>query len=564
MAKKCVFWQSRPIPLERLMLAKYATGLLVLLVVTCGALILQFFVRGWALDRAPGDAAAFVFIYHTPVLVFVYSVAFFLGCLVRRATEAAMLSAIAAALVYFAPLVVPPLARFGVINLMTEAETDALPVPGLFYLFVATCRPFIAVMLGGSLVALILSIQAIRRDWQLRVGKKLIFWIVAGAVILLWASAAFPLGVNLTCEAQYDVPSKGPSEPRMVCGMAASGSQGVLLLTFDNHGSMSLNGPYTFSVCRFDLSQAAAAFGPETDVAEAYWKGWGPPTVHPIWSPTRPERAYVLVEKAEEVNGQRCVRRLQSLELHTIVFKGFEQGEVVSKLDLTEHLKHTPDPLRSTARMALVRDTLCIRLGNDLLVIDMGDGYTPVVSDVRQGVSGRFRVDAPRRDPDAVGRATMAMLPIDGLSPRERLRVSLELSRKDEDVDCLDFEGDLLVAARWNELTTYRLTGFQGNEANFQEVGCRRATTLERGLCVFGPARVFLRDGLAYVLLGVFNIQTGLTVYDVRRPERPRRVGHYVGPHGRFRALACLPGGRTLLAGRKLDVIAPVPQRLLD
>ena len=129
MAKKCVFWQSRPIPLERLMLAKYATGLLVLLVVTCGALILQFFVRGWALDRAPGDAAAFVFIYHTPVLVFVYSVAFFLGCLVRRATEAAMLSAIAAALVYFAPLVVPPLARFGVINLMTEAETDALPVP---------------------------------------------------------------------------------------------------------------------------------------------------------------------------------------------------------------------------------------------------------------------------------------------------------------------------------------------------------------------------------------------------------------------------------------------------
>lgn len=64
--------------------------------------------------------------------------------------------------------------------------------------------------------------------------------------------------------------------------------------------------------------------------------------------------------------------------------------------------------------------------------------------------------------------------------------------------------------------------------------------------------RVFVRDGLAYVLGGF-----GVTVYDIRQPQQIRRVGHYAVPNEQLLAISPLPDGNILVGGNKLHIVAP-------
>jgi hypothetical protein len=66
---------------------------------------------------------------------------------------------------------------------------------------------------------------------------------------------------------------------------------------------------------------------------------------------------------------------------------------------------------------------------------------------------------------------------------------------------------------------------------------------------------LLVRDGLAYVL-GNFDFG-GLSVYDVRRPQQIRRIGHYAAPNELLRAIAPLPDGNILVGGNKLHIVAP-------
>ena len=53
-----------------------------------------------------------------------------------------------------------------------------------------------------------------------------------------------------------------------------------------------------------------------------------------------------------------------------------------------------------------------------------------------------------------------------------------------------------------------------------------------------------------------------MTVFDVRDPARPRRIGHYAAPREDFRALAPLSTGEVLVAGRSLHLVAaPAPEK---
>ncbi|MGH9363315.1 MAG: hypothetical protein ACRD2T_15500, partial [Thermoanaerobaculia bacterium] len=87
--------------------------------------------------------------------------------------------------------------------------------------------------------------------------------------------------------------------------------------------------------------------------------------------------------------------------------------------------------------------------------------------------------------------------------------------------------------------------------AVFKPLGKRRPTPLE-GLLAPWPSDLCFRDGWLFALS-----RYGLTVFDLRDPAHPRRAGHYAAPGEYFRAVAPLPGGEVLLAGRRLHVVAP-------
>jgi len=266
------FWASRPIGPTRTFLMKYAAGLAVLLVVTCGTLILQLAIqrpggpRGWQSSQS-----AQILIFHSFTLILIYSVSFFLGCLVRHMARAAIISILAGLLIYLVPTVVPGLGRLSVYNLILTSQPRAATASEWFGRACADGGPFVAVMLVGSALSVLLACLAVCRGWHLEVDKesdkRYVRWAFAVLLLTLWVGAGFQLGSNLACENQFPLPQTGIRSGRTYVRIEASdGPSGVLRLSsfrYDKprgHASHSLHKferprrHVSHSLCKFDGS----------------------------------------------------------------------------------------------------------------------------------------------------------------------------------------------------------------------------------------------------------------------------------------------------------------------
>ena len=102
------FWRSRPIGVMPSLLVKYCVGLAVVLVSCMGPLLIEQIVDRNESPNFPPEGA--VMLVWGPFLwIAIYSLAFLLGILVRRVAHAAMLGLAMLLLVYFLPMVLPPL-----------------------------------------------------------------------------------------------------------------------------------------------------------------------------------------------------------------------------------------------------------------------------------------------------------------------------------------------------------------------------------------------------------------------------------------------------------------------
>jgi len=185
-----------------------------------------------------------------------------------------------------------------------------------------------------------------------------------------------------------------------------------------------------------------------------------------------------------------------------------------------------------------------------LITVDISNPDAPVVERsvdlARAGFLTRVVVIHPgERIPNT---CDLALIPVPGLSPRDRLELSLQLAIPYWTPTA--FEGELLVNADKLGLTTYRLTGTANDIAHFTEIGSLRKSPLLR--LVASPLRLVLRNGRACVMeQGLAQV---ISIYDVSRPERPRRIAHYAAPQNLF-GLAFLGDGRLLVAGDELTIL---------
>lgn len=140
--------------------------------------------------------------------------------------------------------------------------------------------------------------------------------------------------------------------------------------------------------------------------------------------------------------------------------------------------------------------------------------------------------------------------PAGGLNARERLDLVLRMSHAPY---LLAGEGERVVQASWKFIRCYRVVSLSVEETVLETSGQRDPSPLER-LVGFQPYQITMRGGLVYVLDGV-SMFGGLTVYDVRDPERIRRVGHYAAPGEDFYALSLTPEGKVLVGGRSLHIV---------
>src|SRR5207247_456860 len=105
------------------------------------------------------------------------------GCLVRRTAHAGMLALAAMLLVYFLPAILPPL------QWLNSTEIDSAWDP------IRTVK-FEGGMLAIATVSLALALLAVRRDWRVESGQRMMYGAISAAILILFTSAAFQLGTN--------------------------------------------------------------------------------------------------------------------------------------------------------------------------------------------------------------------------------------------------------------------------------------------------------------------------------------------------------------------------------
>ena len=564
------FWMSRPVSLAQSLAIKWLAGLAVVVVVCAVALGCEV-VMSWAMLERPDvlrhaiDQSLTFTLAHSPAIVLIYSLSFLLGCLFRRTVHAAIFSLAALLLVYFAPLLIPMLGWLSVsesaqvvdhLVRLLQRESGHFLVQTL----ISRHAWFLAAMFGSSALATALAWVAIARNWRLRLDVKLLCWTLGGVAILLFAATAWQVGSNLKCERL----TRLNDLHRAVYCADMDGQRGVVA-TYEIADPRRIEAAYNLYLQRFDMRQQNNVMVPG-EVFTSHGPIFDRPFADPgqsgfVWSADRPNYVHFIEEKfVRDSLGNR--ERRTELYLCTARFDGGDPTRRVHRLDL---MPLVPDPERphvvfepilegetvfliNARREQAAGQSRSYRIaGWQAVVIDVSEPEAPKVARVAElpnfggrrggwgGDGGGFRVGLPE---------------LSEMSRSKRLEWAVRYSQ----CRLSAIEGELLVTVMRGALETYRRDNLTDTEANFTRVGQRLDTPLERLIGAY-PQQMFLRDGLVYVLQS--GDAGGLTVFDVRDPANPKRVGHYAAPDDRLMAIAPLPNGRTLVAGRSLHVVGP-------
>lgn len=284
------FWRSRPVGIERWLIVKYFIGLLATLIPLYVPLLLQTWIN--RVDTELVVEPKYILAWCPFVWAALYSIGFLSACLLRRAAHAAMLAVALGLLLYFLPEVFPPLRFLSLEWVMDGSEhprtgygSQILPIyhrtpwaPGNVP-FEPSQLAFAAGMIVLCAIALGLAMLAVARDWRVESSRKLIYWSIGSATVLVFASASFQVATNLPLIQTIDL-----SRKRALNGWAhIEGNQGII-------ESSWWTGPagyeqYHQGLQTFDVTSSGVDVGPVTEVTR---RGWS----QSVWSPDHPEIIY--------------------------------------------------------------------------------------------------------------------------------------------------------------------------------------------------------------------------------------------------------------------------------
>ena len=477
------FWRSRPIRVGRWLAVKYAVALAVVLV-ACTAPVLA----DLATDRH-GDLDAGGVLMAMPFFwTAIFSLAFLSGCLIGRPSHAATLGLAAMLLVYLLPVVVPPLWW------MNVATLDEAVGRGRWVLWGRTLG-FAGGMLGVSAVAVAVAVVGVKRGWRIESGRRTLYGLVATALLLLFASAAYQLATNLPVLQQVELPAD-----EVVAGIRLDGTTGYVISQRSSgaaitHWTNSLDLGYRLRT--IDVG-ATVSLGPPVALSLD-------PVRTLLWNATvrRGEVLYLLDITAAPPSADAA----EELEDVRLLTADARLGGPLGSLTLWRQKRTAP-----SIGLYVWGDKLYV-FGNRLDVLDVGQPAHPqLVSD------DPFRDDARWVRP-AFGdeRESVRLLALPGVPPAERLEATLRYRFGRWDT----FDGRTLVTrlAGGGE-AGYRLDRLSDDTATFVKFGEYRRTLLQR-LAGGRGYGLTLSHGLLYV--DGFN--SGGTFNSAVSINRPRRAG---------------------------------------
>jgi hypothetical protein len=541
------FWRSRPVSVSRWLIVKYFTGLALVLAALAIPLLVEMAVN--RKQDEIGVGSSLILAWHPFFWAAAYSIAFALASLVRRGAHAAMLAISALLLLYFLPLVIPPL-RFlslsWVIDQSASPQVDhhgrilaiyhRIPwAPSVLY------RPgqlwFVAGMVALCAIALAISVIAVRRDWRVESGQKTMYWSIGGAILLVFCSAAFQVASNLSILQTIDLP---PST--YATSTYGADDEGVMEF-YRVEGADQQHGKQILRT--FRVTSSGIELGPGKEYA---WIG-----PNSVWVPGRPDVLYNAGAASPGPDGGN----------YPILATTLLREEPVSSL--VQRFPELAEPSDGSRREwwgsgALIWQGRLYVAGPKLLTFDLSDPTKPRLSSVEplewmnyshDPQSWRFLQD--RTEDVAVG--TLKLPDIGPLPPRQRLEMAIR------SVGAM-LSGDILIRFYDDHITTYRISQLTESSVTFQRLGRHEPTILQR-LIGRRHASAVTQSGLLFEVLS--NDAFGgahIDVLDVTG-SRPTPIAHFALPHEpSLHAPYALPDGRLIVSGyRRIYLLSPPPRR---
>jgi ABC-type transport system involved in multi-copper enzyme maturation permease subunit len=544
------FWRSRPVSVARWLAMKYFVGLAVVLASLAIPLCVEVAMTPTITFIGPNPRLMLAW---SPFLwAALYSLSFAIACLIRRGAHAAMLSISMLLLVYFLPRVIPPLRYLDVSWVIEESrspQTDRngkllaiyhrLPWTPWPIHYQAQQLEFVIGMIALCMIGLTIAVMAARRNWRIESGRRMIYWSIGGALLILFSSAAFQVASNLTVLQTVDLPPQFSVET-----LRNEGSNGVMRgHVWTREGKLVQN---LLHVLR--ITPSGVQLGPEVKVDPSLnlWR--------PFWNPMLPN---ILYAETPDVEAGKNFPTLITVALGD----GVAHAAVQSFPELTVS-NQVAYPQWYGGLTMIWHDRLYL-LGNKLMTFDLADPLKPRLLSVEALEKWSFGHSIQDwmllRDQDEdVDAGKISLPPIPQLPRRQRL----EMVAQSFPTDAL-LTGDLLIRM-YNDhhITTYHLDQLTETEAVFRKSGRYDPTALDQ---LFGAQvnDTAAADGLLFESMG--NSQLGgahITVFDVTGP-RPQPVAHFALPsETRLDKLCPLPDGRLLAVGQsRLYLLGPPPGR---
>jgi len=378
-----------------------------------------------------------------------------------------------------------------------------------------------ALLFAGSflclaVVSLRLALAAVRHDWWIESGQKMLYWSVAVAVLILFASAGYQVGTNLPIlqEAGF----RGSEDEYAAILLRYNGQSGYLVTA--RYGK---DAEYTMR--RFRITAAGIETGSNAS-ADSYFRDI---SILGAENPKHPDIEYYV--NSDGTN--------QSF-LNIIDI----DGGAVKKVHLEDY-----DPKVDPWSRAFAWGNRLYLIGNHLLTLDITDPMSP-----------RYLSEKPYRlnhgmEMGGSDDLTLSLPPLPDVPPRERINAAL----KTITLRAFTLQGDLLYAVDESTVYAYRLTDLSDTWATFKKIGEYRETMLQSFFGSRGIASLEGKDGLVYVVTGYAGyLNPQIIVFDARSSQPLRQVAHFAAPG--VEIVCPLPNGRALIGGTQLWLVGPPPR----
>lgn len=541
------FWQSRAVRPGRWMWVKFVVGLAVLLI----CCLIPMAIEEWL---NPGDYvhsvhfAAVLCAWLPFILAVQYGFGFLSGALTRRAGPAILLALALSLLAYTLPIILPPLRPLNLTDLLIYSSSTHPPatttVPWVPWWVPFAPRqqlPFLITAIAVTFLAFAIGVIAVRRDWEIRAARKLTYWSIAAAILLVFATATFQLATNLPVLHSAELGTQNE-----LAAIRTDGKRGVAFY----FAGMRSSGNYECAAVRpIEIAANSFELGPELRM-----KQWAAGFDFEVWLPDHPEYVFVLRRAVDPT-----VPNSERVEVGVFNLRNSAKP-LVNTIDLG-----SSNPTRGIPRIYTVGDRPYIVWWSDsqtakAALLDVQDPEHPKVTPAKpyfQEVLSSYELSPT---------VQFDLVPINDVPLQQRLEASVAISGRGRAA----LSGDLLATSGPNGVLVFRLSGMKepknssaGAIAEFHLIGQYKPSMLESWLGIWG-ANLSVRDGLLYSTeedtafgRSLFRV----TVFDLSDPARPRPIGHFAAPSDGAWPLLTSPlsNGRLLAGSKKLYLLGPPP-----